>query len=219
MNFLKKNINNTPFVGVFCSLSNKVILLPPTIGKKDEKEFEEKLGVRVVKSTLANSTLVGVLALLFEEKIVVPGIATMEEKKLLEKQGLEVMELGQTAAFGNLATLNEFHGFASPLLSRETVNAMQKFFGIEFSRQKIADTDISGACLEANSNGFIVNPGVSAKDFEELEKKLQVKGVATTANYGDRLVGNSILANNRGAIIGSITTTHEMIRIDEAFRR
>ena len=219
MNFLKKNINHTPFVGVFCALSNKVILLPPTIGKKDEKEFEEKLSVRAVKSTLGNSTLVGVLALLFEEKIVVPGITTREEQKSLEKQGLEVMELGQTDAFGNLATMNEFHGFASPLLSKEKVSAMEKFFGVKFSRQKITETDITGACLEANSNGFIVNPGVSAKDFEELEKKLQVKGVATTANYGDRLVGNSILVNNHGAIIGSITTTHEMIRIDEAFRR
>ncbi|MBI4044610.1 MAG: translation initiation factor IF-6 [Candidatus Diapherotrites archaeon] len=219
MNFLKKNISNTPFVGVFCALSNKAILLPPHVSKKDELEFEEKLGVRPVKSTLANCSLVGVLGLLFEEKIVVPGITTMEEKKSLEKQGLEVMEAGQTEAFGNLATLNEFHGFASPLLSRQTVSAMEKFFKVGFSRQKIAGMDISGACLEANSNGFIVNPGVSAKEFEEIEKKLQVKGVATTANYGDRFVGNSVLANNRGAIIGSITTTHEITRIDEAFRR
>ncbi|MDO8633898.1 MAG: translation initiation factor IF-6 [archaeon] len=219
MNFLKKNISHTPFVGVFCALSNKAILLPPHINKKDELEFEEKLGVRAIKSTLANCSLVGVLALLFEEKIVVPGITTKEEKKLLEKQGLEVMVLGQTEAFGNLACLNEFHGFASPLLSMEKVNAMEKFFGVGFSRQKIAGADISGACLEANSSGFIVNPGISAKEFEELEKKLQVKGIATTANYGDRFVGNCALANNRGAIIGSITTTHEMIRIDEAFRR
>lgn len=219
MNFLKKNINHTPFVGVFCALSNKAILLPPSINKKDEKEFEEKLKARPIKATLANSTLVGVLSLLFEEKIIVPGITSKEEIKLLEKQGLEVLQIGGTEAFGNLATLNEFHGFASPLLSKDKVNEMQKFFGVEFSRQKIAGTDITGACLEANSTGFIVNPGVSAKEFEELEKKLQVKGIATTANYGDRLIGNSVVCNNHGAIIGSITTTHEITRIDEAFRR
>lgn len=219
MNFLKTTINGSPFVGIFCSISNSVAIVPHSIQKKTEKEISSELSVKIIKTTMANSSLIGVLGVVFGEKAMVPEIVEKQEKKNIEQQGLEVKQADEALALGNLVAMNSTGGIASTILSKKTVMEMQKFFEVPFIQLDIAGSKLVGACIEATDKGFIVNPSISEKEFALLEKTFNVQGVTTTANYGDMFVGNDIAANNKGALIGAITTTHEMIRIDEAFRR
>lgn len=219
MHFLKKNINSSPFVGIFCCLSDKICIVPKNISKKDEEEIRKNLHVRVIKASLANSSIVGVIGIAFEEKLVVPEIVEKHEIRFLEEHGVEVMKVNETAALGNLVSLNQNGGIASSLLEKKTVKQVEKFLGPKIAQKDICGSRLAGSCIEANGKGFVVNPHANEKEFLFLEKTFNVQGVMTTVNYGDRFVGNDIVANNHGVIIGSITTTHEMIRIDEAFRR
>ncbi len=219
MHFLKKNINGSPFLGIFCAVSDKLALVPTSISKKEETEIANALRVKVIKTTIANSSLLGVMAALFDNKIVVGQMIEKSEKKFLEEKGIEIISFREPTAFGNLVAFNENHGIASTLLSKNAVKEMEAFFGVPIEQKDIAGSNLVGACVEVTGKAFIVNPKVNEKEFEFLEKAFGVPGVATTANYGDRFVGNDIVANSFGALIGSITTTHEMIRIDEAFRR
>lgn len=219
MHFLKKNINGSPFLGVFIAASDTFAIAPKSISKKEEKELTETLGVKIVKANIANSSLSGVLIAMHKDKVVVSDMMEKDEKKYLENHGLEVKQITDAGALGNLIALNDNGGIASTMLARKTVAEISEFFGVEFVHTDIAGSNLVGACIEVTNNGFIVNPKVSEQDFKLLEKIFKVNGVPTTANYGDRFVGNDVVANSNGVAIGSITTTHEMTRIDEAFRR
>lgn len=218
MHFLKKNINGSPFIGIFCAASDSICLVPPVFSKKDEKEFSETLNVKVLRTTLANSSLLGVIGLIFEEKIIVPETVEKQEIRFLKENGLEVKQLKGTSALGNLVAFNKHGGIAGHELSKKNVSEIQEFFGIKIAHKDVAGSSLCGACIEANSNGFIISPKARPDEIESLEKIFGATGVPTTANYGDRFVGNDVVSNNSGAIIGSITTTHEIARIDEAFR-
>ncbi len=218
MHFLKKNLNGSPFVGVFCATSDDFTIVPPTISKKEELEVKNTLETKILKITLANSSLIGVLGVMFGKKIVVPEIIEKKEKIFLEEHGLEVKQIHESSAFGNLVALNEHGGIASTLLKKTTVDEMEKFFDLKIHQKDIAGSNIVGACIRVNNTGFVANPRIDEQEFEFLEKTFKVKGFLTTANYGDKFVGNDMVINNKGVLIGPITTTHEMARIDEAFR-
>ncbi len=218
MEFLKTNITGSPFVGIFCAVSEKFAIIPTLVNKKEEQKIEEILQVKVIKTTLANSSLLGALSVMFEDKIAVPSIVEESEKRELQKQGLEVKEIKGQAALGNLVTLNKNAGIASTLLSAKSIHDISEFFGVKILQKDVAGTNLAGSAIELTNKGFIVHPNIKAKELEGLKKTFGVHGVPTTANYGDRFIGNDVVANTKGALVGSITTSFEMIRIDEALR-
>ena len=79
----------------------------------------------------------------------------------------------------------------------------------------IGGSDLIGSLCVASNKGFIVSPSVTKKEFKIIEKALKVKGTSATANYGDKFVGNSVIANSKAVIVGSLTSGHELNRIDE----
>ncbi|MBI2597695.1 MAG: translation initiation factor IF-6 [Candidatus Diapherotrites archaeon] len=196
MNFLKTTVNSSPFVGIFARASEDFALVPLSLSEK-------KLGA---------------LCTLFENKIAVPEIAEETEKKNLKENGLEIKEVRGYSALGNLVSINKNGGIASTLLTKKEVAELEEFFGVKMVRKNVANTVLVGSAIHATDRGFIVHPNVKEQEFLELKKIFGVNGQPTTANYGDRLVGNDVVANSKGALIGEITTPFEMIRIDEALR-
>lgn len=218
MDILKTNINSSPFLGVFCSASEKFALVPFSTSKKQIHEIEQKLGVKAVQTSMGNSSLIGVLSVLFEDKIVLSEIVEENEKEHLQKNGLKIKQLKGHLAIGNMVSLNKNGGIASRSLSKKEVKALEDFFGVKLVQKDIAGSNLAGSAIAVTNKGFIVHPNVKEKEFLEIKKIFKVDGNPTTANYGDRFVGNDVVANSKGALIGSITTTFEMIRIDEALR-
>ncbi|MEK6902504.1 MAG: hypothetical protein AABX02_02875, partial [archaeon] len=52
-------------------------------------------------------------------------------------------------------------------------------------------------------------------EMEQLEAIFKVPGMTTTANYGDAFIGNSVLVNKHGGVVGERTSGPELARIDE----
>ena len=55
--------------------------------------------------------------------------------------------------------------------------------------------------------------GIKVKKIQET---LNIRGGSATANTGDSFVRNSVIANEKGFIVGDQTTGHELNRIEEA---
>jgi len=216
MNIIKGTIKASPFVGVFAALSEEILFVPHSVQDKEIKGIEAKLGVEVVKCALANSSLMGVLCKAFGKRIVVPEIAEGTEIRDLEKQGIEVLKLRGVMALGNLVAFNRNAGIASPLMHESQVREMGEFFGIKIRQGRVAGSDLVGAAMVVTNKGFIVHQGINESELKQLEKLFKVRGNPTTANYGDRFIGNDIIANSKGAIVGEMTSPFEMMRIDEA---
>ena len=216
MNIIKGTIKASPFVGVFASLSEEVLFVPHSVQDKEIRNMEARLGTAVVKCSLANSALIGVLGKVLGSKIAVPEIAEAIEIKELERNGIEVLKVRGVMALGNLIALNGNAGIASPLLHTNQVKEIRDFFGIKIKQARVAGSDLVGAALVVTNKGFIVHQGITEIEHKSLEKLFKVRGNPTTANYGDRFVGNDVIANSNGAIVGEMTSPFEMMRIDEA---
>jgi translation initiation factor 6 len=215
--FLKKTIKASPYLGVFCVLTEQIFLHPEGLYKKELKGFE-KFGVQLIPAKIASSSLIGVFAKGINKKIVTTYLIEENEKKTLEKKGIQIKTIDSTA-IGNLIALNEFGGIASPLLSIKQVKELEKFFEIPFKITSIGGSDLTGSSICVTNKGFIVHPNISEKEFNLLEKTFKVKGIPATANYGDRFIANSVIANSKGIAVGTNTSGPEMARIDEGIGR
>jgi len=218
LEIIKKTVKGSPYIGVFTIITNEIGLFPVDTSDEDIAEIEKLLKIRIIKSTLANCSLNGVLSTGIGKKIAITGMATETEIAKLENEGLEVKAVPHVTAIGNLIALNKNGGVASPILSNKTLELLQDFFEISIEKLKIADNEVPGASITTTNKGFIAHPNIKDKDYERLKKIFNVYGTTTTANYGDPFVGNSVIANDTAVIVGAQTSGHELIRIDEGLR-
>ena len=212
-------MKGSPYIGVFCSVTEDIAIVPTTITQKETSVLEKTLGVSAVRAGIGNSSLAGILMKGIGKKFAVTELIEREEERVLEKHGLELFKIqGGFTSTGNLISMNKNGGIASPLLSDRHVEALEEFFGIKFEVMKIADNDVCGASITVTNKGFICHPNISDEAFSGLERVFGVKGMATTANFGDMFVGNSMLANSKGAVAGINTSGIELSKIDEGLR-
>ncbi len=215
MEIRKTTIHASPFIGVFALATEKLVLLPEKIEKKEEKGMKELFDAETIKTRLADSPLIGVLAVANSRGIVVSGIVEEKEIIKLHEIGIKVKKVQGTKALGNLVEVNDTKGVCSRAISQKTKKEIEDFLGVEIKYADLA-SEVVGASIVLTNRGFIVNPNISEKEFSGIEKWTGLSGKATTANLGDQFVGNSVIANSKGAATGSYTTGHELLRIDEA---
>lgn len=213
----RSTIYNSPFLNIYSYCTEKICLVPHSILAKEEKKIEEILNVKVIKASINRSGLLGVYLSGINEKIVVDKKSIhADELEHLEKEGLKVKTIADdNNAFGNLLAINSNYGIASPLLLPETFSEFRKFFNIEIEQKSFAGFDLPGSSIFVSDSMFLINPRIDIKEFNYFEKKFKVPGKATTANYGDVFVGNDIMGNNSGTLVGETTSNIEMTKIDE----
>lgn len=216
MKFEKGTIKASPYLGVFSIVTEKIALVPEGIFKKEFALFKH-FDVEVIKCSLGECSLLGVLAAALSDKVLVSELATEKEMQHLEENGLKVKKLLEVTALGNLLRVTEKGGLATRLFSSKQLSEIESFFRIKLLHGSIAGSDLIGSSCTASVNGFLANPEISSEELSQLEKAFKTSGTVGTANYGDRFVGNCILANSKAVLTGRNTTGYELIRIDEAF--
>ncbi len=209
------SLHGSPYVGIFCSVTDSIALVPSFIQTKELKKIEEALNVEAIPLTIAASHLVGALSKGHGKKFVVASTISSNEKEKMEKQGIHTHTMKEITAIGNLLCLQKNAGIISPLVPSQEKQKIEKFFGIKLHTQLIAKSELPGSCLIATEKGFLAHPKAEPNEMETIENLFKVSGMRTTANYGDAFIGNSILANNHGAIVGERTSGPELARIDE----
>jgi len=216
MRLTKSLICNSPYLGVNSICTNDFCLVPQNILGKELKVLEEYLNVKIIKTEINQSPLIGVFAKCLHKKMVVGQDSIYpKELELIEKEGVKVKLIQDYNAIGNLITLNSKFGIASPLLAKETVKEISKFFNVPFETRLCAGIDLPGSSLYANDNLFIVNPNIKNSEFAYYKTKFQTPAVATTLNYGDSFVGNDLIANKFGMIVGSLSSNIELMKVDD----
>ena len=215
MRLKRISVNNTPYLGVSSFCNDDLCLVPNNILKKEEKILQDMLDIKIIKTTINQSPLIGVYMIGVKNKVVIGGDSiTSSELELLEKEGLKVKLVEDYNALGNLIAINSKYGFASPLLSETTVKRMSSFLKVDIERKTCAGLDLPGSSIYVNNNLFLVNPNVTDKEFEYLKKKFKVPGVGTTLNYGGSFVGNDAIGNNKALLVGEKTSNIEYMRVD-----
>ncbi|MDP2665952.1 MAG: translation initiation factor IF-6 [Candidatus Diapherotrites archaeon] len=209
------NLRGSPYLGIFCSTTDEIALIPEFVEQKESKRIAETLGVETLPTRLADSPLIGVLSRGYGKKFTLANCTQEEEVDALRAMGIDTLVLRDTSAVGNLVHVNRHAGLISHLIPEKDRVAIEAFFGKVLHRSTIAKSDLAGACLVGNERGYLVHPKAEAAEMQKIEDWLKIPGMRTTANYGDPFIGNSILANKHGIMVGELTSGPELARIDE----
>lgn len=211
-------VRESPFVGIFAVATEKFVLVPKAISKKEEEKIKNVFEIEIVKTSIANSTLLGVLSAGNCKGLVVGSVVEDSEKTELEQAGIKVKKIENVSAVGNHLAVNDSKGICSGIFSQKQMKEIEEFLGIELLKASIAGNDVVGSSVVATNKGFVLNKMAEKKDAEAIEKHFGIPGVKGTANSGDCFVGNSVIANTNAALVGIVTTGFELARLDEGFR-
>jgi translation initiation factor 6 len=180
--------------------------------------LEECFGVKVVRTTIGESILVGALASANSSGISLPHYVTEEETRTIKSAipdiNVAVMETKRTA-YGNMVLVNDRGAVADPRLLEKDLRNVSDAFGVEVVLGEIAGLPYVGSLATATNKGVLAHPLLKDEERKRLEDVLKVPVDVGTVNCGVPYVGTGLIANSRGAVAGFVTTGPELFIIGQ----
>jgi translation initiation factor 6 len=214
MNIVRTRIMGSIYTGLFGITNDNVCFLSASTDIKSEKIFQETLDVKIVKTNIYSSPLLAVFAKMNNKYAYLPSFAGAREIETIEKE-IKVKILSSEQAIGNLIEVNDKAAVVSNTLNEKAAKEIEST-GLKIVKSNIGKSEVTGSCLVATSKGFLANPFIGKEEILKIQEAFGVKGGSSTANTGDYLVRNSILANSKGMVLGEQTTPFEINKIEEA---
>ncbi len=207
----KYSIDSQDYIGVFSVTSEGLTIIPFV----DEMPFIDAMETPVVKTTIGGTRLIGALSVMNSNGMLVANIMDEREiEPILDHTDVTVVPEKHNA-LGNNILLNDKAALIHPKLSPVTEDAIRKNLDVEVERGTIAEMKMVGSVAVATNRGILCHPHVKDKEITMLEELFDVEVSKTTANHGSGWIGTCLIANSKGAVIGSSTTPIEMGRIEE----
>jgi translation initiation factor 6 len=214
---IKKTVfGRNPNIGVFCKANNRFILVPknsPKIFFRDVKEtFEED----VYKVNVSGTSLIGVMISLNDKGLILPKNIFEDELKEFKDLDINVGVLNdKMTALGNLILANDNGGIVNPDFRKESIKMIEDVLDIEVETGLVGGFRALGSIGIATNKGALIHPMVSEDELEWIESILKVEVDVGTVNRGVGFVKTGLVANSRGAIMGSETTGPEIARLED----
>lgn len=203
------------FLGTFgCSTDRLTFIGNPQ--DKVSDACRRFLKTEVVNLTVNGSNLAGIFMAANSNGAVFPEFALKEEVKVAEKAGLNSLVVkGRHSAIGNNIATNDRIALVNPEIGKENAKLIGECLGVEVVQREVAGYKTVGSACVLTNKGFLLH-SKAARELEEFETILGLKGGIGTANMGVPFVGRCLLANSNGYVTGEETSGFEMHRIDEA---
>lgn len=216
-NFLlsKMDFTGNPYVGVYCASNDDVVFFPNFVTKRQRKRMEEVLEVEPRLLSLGGSTVLGSLMCLNSRGAIVTNFAGAAELAVMEGLEIEVMSQRRLNAVGNNVLCNDKGAIVHPDYRSDSIKIIEDVLDVEVSRGTVAGLKTVGSASVTNGKGVLCHPYIKESESKLIEEVLKVPVATSTANYGTPQIGACIIANNKGAIVGSTTTPIELGRIEE----
>jgi len=164
-------------------------------------------------TSVGHSTVVGSLVAMNSKGILASPFI---EESELEAIGDAVYPLPhRLSAVGNNVLCNDHGAVVHPGYDDEAVAFIGETLGVDAVRGTVAGIKTVGSVAIATNKGVLCHPHARPGEMEVLKSTLRVPVMITTANYGAAQIGACIVANSRGAVVGSRTTPIELGRIEE----
>lgn len=215
--FLFDFLGNTS-IGMYSLATNEIMIVPPQISDVKAKKFEEWLKVKVIKTAIGESVLIGALACANTNGIILPHYVREEEIEAIKacsNLNIAVMETKRTA-YGNLILANDYGALVDPRLKEEDVAKISDTLGVEVVPSEVAGLPYVGSLAAATNKGVLAHPLLKEEEHKILKDILKVPVDVGTINCGIPYVAMGLVANVHGAIAGYMTTGPELFIIGQA---
>ena len=211
-------VGGSPYLGVFVRADERCAVVPPSLPGAVDRELRRVLGVEVVRTTVADSEVVGALIVANTRGIVVGDGVDPDERRALERVAPVTVLRHRHNAFGNNVLANDQGALVHPEYSDEVVATIGRALGVPAERGTLAGLATVGMAGVATSRGAVVHPKVTDRELAAAEAILKVPVARSTANFGVPVVGACVVANSRGIIVGRPTTPVEIVHLQEGLQ-
>lgn len=206
-------------IGVYSLATEKIAVVPPIVSKTKASRLENCLKIKVVRTTIGDSVLVGALASANSNGIVLPHYVAEEEVDAIKSEvpdiNFAVMETKRTA-YGNLVLANDRGAIVDPRLKAEDIASISDALGVEVVAGEIAGLPYVGSLATATNKGALAHPLLKDEEQQRLKEVLKVPVDLGTINCGIPYVGMGLIGNSHGAVAGFVTTGPELFIVGQA---
>ena len=223
MHIERLDFENSPYLGVYGTATDRLVLIREGLGEKKLEVLREVLKVPLIETSIMKSRIVGIFAAGNSNAIVVPWYIWDAELERINNQlreygvDTEIVPFQSTlTAFGNLILANDNAALVSAKFSREEAKRLEDVLVVEVERGMIGDFHAVGSVGVVTNRGGLVHPEATDEELEWLRDLFKVDIYVGTANMGVPFVGSCMLANSHGVVVGHLTTGPEIVKIEEA---
>jgi len=209
------DVFGSPNIGVYCFCNEELVVVPPGLTNRKLKQFAETLDVNICSTTVGGSTLVGALVAGNSKGLLVPHTIQDYELQRIEEFSKVVIVESNWTALGNVVLANDFGVILHPDAPREITKSMDDL-GVQPAYSKIGALPFVGALAIVTNRGALLSPNTLKEEQSVIEAALKVGTELSTTNGGVPFVKSGILANSKGAVVGSLTRGAELMQITKA---
>ena len=216
MNIGQANFSGDPNIGLYAVATDSICLIP-NIKKWVEDILVENLQVKTLRTTIANTNVLGIFCAGNSNGLILPEFVSKKELSPIKKQSEVMIIKGSYNAIGNLILANDNGCIISDKIKKYK-DEISDFLKVKVAVKNFGELDIVGSLAVANKKGCALSKFVDKKDLEIIETALRVKADYSTINFGSSFLRSGMLANSNGVVIGDQTTGPEMQNIIECLR-
>ena len=219
MDIIKYDVYSGPNIGIYTKVNNQFVFVPNGFAKTKAENLANYLQTDYLTISIANTRLLGILAVLNNHGMLLPNTCSQDEIDHLKKHtdlNIKLLDVKYNA-LGNLICVNDKGGIVSPTIDKKYVKEIEDVLDIEVIQKKIAGFYQVGAVMSATSNGGIIHPLTDEDDVSTFSNILGVKIEPATINGGIPFVSSGILANDNAIVVGTLTNGPEIMMLTSAF--
>ena len=220
MDIYKSSLYNGPNIGIYAKVNDDFIFIPTNgFTETKSKKLSEYFQTDIIITSVANTSLLGILMVINNHGILLPNTASEDELTKLKKKtdlNVEVLDVKHNA-LGNMMSVNDTGGIVSPSIPKEMLDKISDVLDIEVIQKKIAGFHQVGAVMATSNTGGIVHPETDEEDIKVIKNVLGVNIEAATINGGLPFLSSGILANSKSMVVGSLTNGPEIMMLTRAF--
>ena len=208
----------SPNIGVFAVANESLSFVAHDAVDEFVNDINQALGVEVVRTTVADSFVVGSLVAMNSNGAIVSGLAGERELDVIRSRIPVALLEDKLNAAGNNILVNDNGAIVNPEMDSRTLKQVEEVLGVECVRGTIADIVTVGSVCRATNKGAAIYVDATEDEIKMVKDILKVDNIVrTTVNHGVRFVSPGILANSKGAVVGDLTTPIEMGKLEDAF--
>ena len=206
-------------IGVYSLVTERMMIVPPVVSENKAKKLEEWLKVKVTRTMVGESVLIGALASANSNGIILPHFTREEEIKAIKSVcsdiNVAIMETKRTA-YGNMVLSNDFGAIVGPRIKGADLKRITDTLGVEAVPSEIAGLPYVGSLAIATNKGMLVHPLVKEEEQKLLTDVFKVHVDVGTINCGIPYVSTGLIGNSHTVVAGSLTTGPELFIIGQA---
>lgn len=214
------DVYRSPNIGIFLRANDRFVFVPKGFAETKAEKLQTFLGAEPIYVSIAQTRLLGPLLVMNNSGILLPRIAEdYEVEEFRKATGMNVERARfKFTAVGNLISVNDKAGIASPVIPKEALKHMEDVLGVPIEHMNIDTYHQIGALVVSTNEGAAVHPKISERQMNMIKDWMKVDVEAATVNRGVPFVASGLVANSHSAVVGTLTTGPELIMLSRAFK-